>query len=1221
MPHQRDGSREDQQGNTEAAKGWQRGSGAKSQSRRLNGGGRRWVRKHPQQQNTPLKPKATAAYAFGGKKAGSGGRGAAVRAEARAARVLESAGGAELRGRGETATALGAELPGRHLGAAGRAVDKAAGRTLSRGGRLGCLGRLPLGCHSLGEGLGHAETGAHASAGHHRATAFAATALGHALTGADHRLARRHAREIAPGEAGVAGIVGVLLVEFELLLGGFRLGLGDADGGDPRLALGRADLPLGRLEGFFVFLGEVDVEVGDLKKAHADGFEVRRVLLKGPGELLLKGHELKQALLLADANLADDGFHRGQEAILDPSGDLLVALGLAHADVVHDEPGRIDDLEGKLAKDPRGHHLPKHRVFHEPELAPEALIVEGAHRDEVEIGDEDVAAGHRIDELPENRNILGVEGVALARAGAPEGGDDTAVAEEYRRLVRVHRELRPHGDRLLGMLVDDQIFLLIRSVDEHLLDAILDEVEHATEHHWDHSFAPIPQIGVETPSYEGMATIERDKHFCRAVHEGMATIERDKHFCRAVVCPQVNTQLSGVRIPTRFLLIFVGFLSLGLLSTSAKAQDAGLDPLQELFGDSELVDVPRPTEEPVPTPVERPEEAPLPPVRRGPVVEALPGLRVSRQELLLEFPEGPEGFADAEVRLLFVSRAAHPGDVRFRLPLPPGSHPYSLELCQEEQCRSGDHQDLRGLPEGAEGLPEGSEEQQPRGALYLDEDLALLEAGPVTPGEPLELRFRVLVPTRTRGGVERLLWPAMEADDRTVPWEVRLTARAHFDVSLQGRPQLEGELWPGQTLEVQGIPRSPRAGLWLSRLPCDEGQCTVLRASGGPIVQRPRRLLVLIDASPSTHGPTQGRQAQALTALLQHAPPGSSLRAFAFATESRPVIGAAQVVEDVAVASLLEARQWDLGSTTRLDHALEASAPERGEDIVILGDGELSSTPGLTAALTRLRQRRIPVHVLNLGDGPTASSLQQATARSGGVLQHQGLMRGSAPMAQLVAPIFANTTLSMLSITTSDGQRQVRVRGGEELRLERSGPLSIQGERPSSPPRELLGKLRQSLLFRGASIAVAGNPGTDVVRLDALEPRTEPAQAEATSFPEESVLQMLRRQLVPAARRCLRADRRGRLDYAISARFALELRNQEVHSHRVEGQLPEPLRECLFEAVGALDIPRFSGTIRVHYPIHTDRHAPRPSVELAGDVARGIDAELSTPSDDFSLLE
>jgi hypothetical protein len=109
--------------------------------------------------------------------------------------------------------------------------------------------------------------------------------------------------------------------------------------------------------------------------------------------------------------------------------------------------------------------------------------------------------------------------------------------------------------------------------------------------------------------------------------------------------------------------------------------------------------------------------------------------------------------------------------------------------------------------------------------------------------------------------------------------------------------------------------------------------------------------------------------------------------------------------------------------------------------------------------------------------------------------------------------------------------------------------------------------------------------------------------------------------VIPNARQCLRRDRAGRADYSVRARFDLELANGEIVAAAVDGDLQQPLRECLTAALETLHVPRFEGTVIVHYPIYTARDAPPPTVELRPEVGGSLDRLFGTErGDDRQLL-
>jgi hypothetical protein len=125
---------------------------------------------------------------------------------------------------------------------------------------------------------------------------------------------------------------------------------------------------------------------------------------------------------------------------------------------------------------------------------------------------------------------------------------------------------------------------------------------------------------------------------------------------------------------------------------------------------------------------------------------------------------------------------------------------------------------------------------------------------------------------------------------------------------------------------------------------------------------------------------------------------------------------------------------------------------------------------------------------------------------------------------------------------------------------------------------------------------------------EALPPK--PAEPE-TGMPKESVLSMLRTQLIPEARACLRTDRKGRADYAVNLTFHALFADREAYDVQIEGRIPDALQRCLGDVVGRLRIPAFSGRIRVRYPIHTEREPEAPVIELEGEALEQVNRVIA----------
>ena len=116
-------------------------------------------------------------------------------------------------------------------------------------------------------------------------------------------------------------------------------------------------------------------------------------------------------------------------------------------------------------------------------------------------------------------------------------------------------------------------------------------------------------------------------------------------------------------------------------------------------------------------------------------------------------------------------------------------------------------------------------------------------------------------------------------------------------------------------------------------------------------------------------------------------------------------------------------------------------------------------------------------------------------------------------------------------------------------------------------------------------------------------------------MPAEPLLSMLRQRIMPVARGCFRRDRAGRADYRNRAVFAFTLADREIVDARIEGQIPPALQQCLLAAVDTLEVPRFTGTVRVRYPLITESVPLPEQIQLETGTAGTIDRMFGTASD------
>src|SRR5690606_7441877 len=130
-------------------------------------------------------------------------------------------------------------------------------------------------------------------------------------------------------------------------------------------------------------------------------------------------------------------------------------------------------------------------------------------------------------------------------------------------------------------------------------------------------------------------------------------------------------------------------------------------------------------------------------------------------------------------------------------------------------------------------------------------------------------------------------------------------------------------------------------------------------ALAAPQPARARDVILLLDASPSTHGPTRGRMAPALAAMLAALPSRTRVRAAVFAARAEPVIETPTAASAISLEPLTSALERELGSATRFEAAWARIEPwiERSRDpiVILVGDGGLTSGEGSRQALARAR--------------------------------------------------------------------------------------------------------------------------------------------------------------------------------------------------------------------------------------------------------------------------
>ena len=436
--------------------------------------------------------------------------------------------------------------------------------------------------------------------------------------------------------------------------------------------------------------------------------------------------------------------------------------------------------------------------------------------------------------------------------------------------------------------------------------------------------------------------------------------------------------------------------------------------------------------------------------------------------------------------------------------------------------------------------------------------------------------------------------------------------------------------------------------------------CASASAWAGPRAPDPLDLVIALDVSPSTEGPARGRLVPAVAALLAAAPAGSRVRALAFAATSQDI--AADALEPTAVSLAPFERavtSAELGSATRFE-AVWARARVwlgarrqggRRRVIAIVGDGGL--TRGNADAFERARAAGIEVSAVNAADRSAVEPLRAAVFRNGGVVLDVGAEaeaaargRDPAPLAERLTALFAPNVVPRLQLKSGGHARELGpLRAGELVRSDEPARGNVAflvasraqtaRRRPDQPgrtlaavdPRDLrsphsdwpvTGKAKSTACDRRGPAHRAGGISTDAAPVALAEERVcKPvpiakvkAQGEleiGAGMPADPLLDMLRRRILPVARGCFRRDRAGRPDYQKRAIFAFTLAEREIVDAHIEGKIAEPLRTCLLQAVDTLDVPRFSGTVVVRYPLVTESVPLPEQILLQAGTASNLD--------------
>lgn len=648
-------------------------------------------------------------------------------------------------------------------------------------------------------------------------------------------------------------------------------------------------------------------------------------------------------------------------------------------------------------------------------------------------------------------------------------------------------------------------------------------------------------------------------------------------------------RLAPLRRPRARLLSWVLLVCFSGASRSAHAQTRAPDVSRELRllesteRDLDPLGLDEPTGAALDRAAEQLDEArrlkaagPPPKAVQGEVLTAHPAVREVEHAVQVRLDEG---LSFVTLQLTFASNVALAAEVAYRLPLPEEAAPYELEVCRQGRCRAA-----------TPLAPEAATSREPC-ALCVAGDVIrdargralALRASPVQKGPPLSVRVRYVAPAPVHGGVVRFQLPARGYDPRAAPAQITVEAPG---LSLRA-PERSVQLDPNLALAVvaQLVEAGKTGQVALTRASCAGSPCTRSFEAAPRAPLSPRETWLWLDASPSMEGTARNRADGVLAALLATLPAATPLRAYAFAARAREV--GRYPAEAAALSQLSRALGQDLGAASR---------------------------PGAVLALAGADVARERPRILVLSDG----KLDRAALRAFSTAQKRGaepwLIALEAPSPEVarafegVVPVFTTQDPArieeLLSMALSSEGR-AGLRHGEQRVRERLP------RRPFVPRREDGWLSFWAMRARALSFDTGAPAEGALVRAPAYRAEAPSAAPESTGMPKESVLSMLRTQLIPQARACLRSDRKGRGDYAVALTFHALFADREAYETRIEGRIPEPLRECLGEVLARLRIPTFSGRIRVRYPIHTEREPEAPMVELEPDALWRVNQVIS----------
>lgn len=576
---------------------------------------------------------------------------------------------------------------------------------------------------------------------------------------------------------------------------------------------------------------------------------------------------------------------------------------------------------------------------------------------------------------------------------------------------------------------------------------------------------------------------------------------------------------------------------------------------------------------------------------QGEVISAIEPVREARHEVEVELSHG---LALVTVHASFTSNSPFAAEVAYRLPLPEDAVVSALRVCSEGgRCTVATPQAERISVTPAQASDDArvpylwaSYVRDARGRA-----LSLL-ASSVRKGRPLTLSVSYVAEAPVRGGKARFTLPARGHDGRAAPTHLRV--RSPYPAELSPGDERERDAFRAVDIVATFRPQSSVTRSEV-RASCPGRPCQRSFRAAPPAAPIAGPLWLALDVSPSMEGPARSRMDPVLAALLMAVPDAAELVFITFAQRAQEL--GRYRAESVPLKMLSDASMKNLGNATRITPLRDALARARASHarVVLVSDGRFDRSERERRALKSLAEET-DLWLLLLDDPPLAEGVAR-------------LFRGVLPLSTL-----ADRTARAADLEPLAEALHVLVSPLREPGLFAGEQQVRETNLANTPPRT---HKASWLAHWHARHAPAPTWLTEESARDAdaivpllYEDVTPVATVADTGMPAESVLNMLRTQLIPKARACLRTDRKGRGDYAVELTFHALFARREISDAHIEGAIAEPLRLCLEQALDELRVPAFSGRIRVRYPIHTAREPEPPVIELEPDVAREVERAI-----------